>query len=123
MLQNLLAETSARITALEALQGEFALPNTGTPDAVIKSYLEYRQEQRGIKQQFDDMNALRDMVQAEIDRIEAEKLAAKQKADAEERARFIDAETKRITGELANLEPTSPEASRLLLELSNLRRG
>ena len=123
MLQDLLTQIIAQISDLEALEGEFSLPGSGTPGDVIQSYLEYQRAQREIRLQLDDLKALRDMVQVEIIRIEAEERAASQKAEAEKRAQFVARETRRITGKLNKLDQTSPEAARLLLELSELRRG
>lgn len=123
LLKDLLSKINSKIAELEGQTGDFMLPAGGTPGGIIQSYLDHMKAQRDLYQQIDDLALLRDTVQAEIDRIADEERAAKEKADAEDRARFVDSETKRITGELSKIDKTSPEASRLLLELTNLRRG
>lgn len=116
-MKNVLTAINTTIEALEASQQEYLLPDTGDPDAIIQGCLSHQQEQRDISQQLNDLKALRDTVQDKLEKIEAERLAEQRRKEAEERARFVEVETTRITGELAKLNPTSPEASLLLMEL------
>jgi SH3-like domain-containing protein len=121
-LKNLLTEIDSKIEALEASQKEYLLPDTGNPGDIIQEYLGHRQVRRDASQRLDDLKALRKAVQDKLEKIEAARLEEQRRKEAEERARHVAAETTRITGELAKLDPTSPEAAMLLMELSELRR-
>ncbi len=121
-MKDLLNEIDLTIEALEASQKEYLLPDTGDPGDIIQDYLMHQQEQRDVARQLNDLRALHDTVQDKLEKIEVARLEEQRRKEAEERARHVAAETPRIMGELAKLDPTSPEAAMLLMELSELRR-
>jgi hypothetical protein len=121
-LKDLLNEIDLTIEALEASQKEYLLPDTGNPGDIIQEYLGHQQARRDASQRLDDLKALREAVQDKLEKIEAARLEEQRRKEAEERARHVAAETPRIMGELAKLDPTSPEVAMLLMELSELRR-
>lgn len=121
-MKDLLNEIDLTIEALEASQNGYLLPDTGKPGHIIQDYLNHQDNQRAITLQLDDLKALRDSIQAEVDRLDAERLTEQQRKDAAKQEKSTQTEIAKLVKRLTQLEPTSPEATRTLQKLSNLRK-
>ena len=121
-LKDLLNEIDLTIEALEASQKEYLLPDTGNPGNIIREYLGHQDNQRAITLQLDDLKALRDSVQDKLEKIEAARLEEQRRKEAAKQEKSTQTEIAKLVKRLTQLEPTSPEATRTLQKLSNLRK-
>lgn len=120
-MQTILREIDRQIELLK-VRSEYVLPKVINANAAIQEYLEHRHGQHERIQQQQYLQDLRELVAAEILKIEVE---AKEKAELAEsavKAKDRSIETAKALKQLSKLDLCSPEAASELLNLTKIRR-
>jgi len=125
LLDQFLEAIDLRISEVKEAREAYNPPVTENTDEMINAYLDYR---RRTQVNWDTMRYLHDlrcmMLDEKADReiLAQQQIEEEQHQAEEDQAKNTQSEIKKLVKKLDKLDPISPEATRTLQKLSNLRR-